>query len=163
MRNPADCPGCRKAYTILAQAQPALLQASQVALDPFAFKLDPGLSGNGKSVSAPRVRDPVKHKNIRFWEFKTYKPYGKRGANRHHGQSKDKVDIYLERLDGTTISHLEYSDLRHVFRRHVNTLQQYGHAASSWSGLNKEAHDYICNGMRRAFDGLSTVTTASGS
>ncbi|RDX39952.1 hypothetical protein OH76DRAFT_1423998 [Lentinus brumalis] len=150
----ASVTAMEKAYTILVQAQPALLQASQVALDPFAFKLDPGLSGDGKSVSAPRIHDPVKHKNIRFWEFKTYKPYRKRGVNRHHGQSKDKVDIYLERLDGTTISHPEYSDLRHVFRRHVNTLQQYGHAVSSWSGLNKEAHDYICNGMRRVFDGF---------
>ncbi|KAI0720193.1 hypothetical protein C8T65DRAFT_735953 [Cerioporus squamosus] len=153
----ATATATESAFAVLAKAQPAMLQASQAAAtsNPFAPNLDPLASNNSLDYGArtPGPRGP-QHSKIRMWTTKDYKPFGKRGNQRHHGQSSDGVDIYLERLDGTIISYKEYTDLRNVLKRHVNTLIQHGHAASTWSALNNEAHAYICRGLKKSFEGF---------
>ena len=143
-----------------------MLQTTQISADPFSPQLgleERLLEDKTRVFAADRTRvfaaEPPrprseKHQAIVFWEYKTYKPFGKNGAKRHLGQSPEKVDRYLERLDGTTISRTEYGRLRDVFQRHVNTLVQHGVAAARWTALNQEAYGYICRGMKKAFDGF---------
>ena len=125
---------------------------TKASSDPFAPNLE-GPDDTTLPITAPGPRDE-KHQHIRFWEHAEYKPYAKRGPKHHVGQSAEGVDIYLERLDGSTITRVEYTELRTVFKRHVNTLQQHGRAAATWTSLSKEAHNYICRGMRKAFEGF---------
>ncbi len=143
----------RKAYTILAQAQPFMLDASGMQ-DAFKIKLDPDLKMQLNSPRGAAVEfDVILHKDVRFWGFDTYKPYSKRGSKAHLGKA-DGVDIYLERLDGTVISKTEYSDLRLVLKRLLSTLQQNGAAAPSWRQLSHEAYAYMSSGLRKAFAGF---------